>query len=270
MCDLMNTYLGNLEANQRPMDIEKVLLFNEAQRRLIDDLHRGVTAADLVITVTNQSIGSSDGSFDLSGLTYLIRDDNLDIEYVKLYGGKYCHRMSEAEFQAMENAGYYYGDSDPVCIVRGDTLYVRPYAGQTIDIRYRREPFTMALDVASGSIETGASYTVRGYTKVTYNSVEYAADAPFTGVAGKTTYTTEGQGTVECNCELNAVHHLHIVGLACEAWVDESIRGARAYGMAEKYIARMNLQYPETDSFRKGIHRDVSGAPAHFNIYSNG
>ena len=50
--------------------------------------------------------------------------------------------------------------------------------------------------VASGAIAEGMFYRVNGYTTVTYDSVAYATNAIFKGVAGEATYSTSGTGTV--------------------------------------------------------------------------
>ena len=52
-------------------------------------------------------------------------------------------------------------------------------------------------EITSGDIQPGVLYYNNGYTAVTYNGVEYATTVNFTGVAGKSTYTKTGSGTVE-------------------------------------------------------------------------
>ncbi len=52
-------------------------------------------------------------------------------------------------------------------------------------------------DIVSGNIEVGTTYTNNGYTSVTYDGTGYNDTQTFVGVAGVSTYSTAGSGTVE-------------------------------------------------------------------------
>ena len=162
-----------------------------------------------------------------------------------------------------------YTDGQSFTGVSGVTTYTTAgsgvvFATQELEIWYTRRATQMALesgDVASGMIAEGTVYVNSGYTKVTYNSIEYADGLAFVGVNGVTTYTTTGSGSVfvanqdyanvDCEFQSVAVREVIVQLAASVGW--KTIKGGMSrsydfYKSAVIEIERLNLLTSGTDS----------------------
>lgn len=137
-------------------------------------------------------------------------------------------------------------------------------AAQKLEIWYTRRATQMALesgDVASGMIAEGVVYVNHGYTKITYNSIDYADGLAFVGVNGETTYDVTDTGEVfvanqsyaNVNCEFQSANVREIIVklAASVGWgtiKGGMVRSREFYQSAVNDIELLNLLTSGTDS----------------------
>jgi hypothetical protein len=120
------------------------------------------------------------------------KDENDDLLVLNSVDKKiYTTAVSEAVDISMKTKTFAISNDRPE-VIRNIAITYKSAAALTFKI-YSAE------NIASGNIEVDVTYTVQGYTTVTYNGTDYhgATNDTFTGVAGKMTYTTTGTGTVQ-------------------------------------------------------------------------
>lgn len=205
MVSLLGIYLNDLnQAGTEPDEFNpdtRIKLLNMAQDKVCTLIHSDYLVG-LHVLDSNKSLTS--GVLALSGLTYDVFHKNLGIMGVKINAGAFAEQINFQKYRELTIQSRAYAAAAPFYYFMGGSIYLLPTTTTAIDIYYMRKPYDMAFDVASGSIEVDAQYYNDGYTKVTYNSADYASGATFTGVASKTTYTTTGSGYVQCLCELDS------------------------------------------------------------------
>ena len=231
----------------------KLLFLNEGQRQVVKKLKRQLLN-DLDGESLNQTLDEN-GAYDYSGLSPY--GGLKGVDRIKMVDtGKYADRISFSEYREYLNSNIQFYSDRPKYYVRGTNLY-------PIFI-------TDPNDVASGSIAEGQKYKVIDYTSVTYNGTPYTDDQIFTGVAGVTTYTTDGSGSVIVanyidihfrstptalatnpgTCDLETDYHDAILAWALHlAW--ESVGDKRADKEAIKFFAMIkewNDQFPNTET----------------------
>jgi len=96
-------------------------------------------------TIETAKALDANGAFDLSTLTVKILEGERGLLAVKLTGGKYCTFKTDEERRAHEDAVTTFYESEPVHWFVGKKVYVRPFAGKTIDIEYKKQPVPMAF-----------------------------------------------------------------------------------------------------------------------------
>jgi len=101
----------------------------------------------------------------------------------------YSFAVSESVATSIESKSFHLNNNRPE-IVR--YLYITYKSSDALTVKTYVEN-----DIVSGDIQPDASYYVNGYTSVTYNGTAYNDTDSFTGVAGISTYSTAGSGTVE-------------------------------------------------------------------------
>ena len=101
----------------------------------------------------------------------------------------YSFAVNESVATSMESKSFHL-NNDRAEIVRH--IHVTYKSGDALTIKTYSEN-----DVISGNIQPDVVYYVNGYTTVTYAGTVYNDTDTFTGLAGKSTYSTAGSGTVE-------------------------------------------------------------------------
>lgn len=129
-----------------------VYLLNRAQDKLIADL--GVERmTDLHETETGKALNSS-GAFSLQTLPYELWHGLAGIRGIQHTDGKFCNKISFAEYRNDVDWSKTYTDDYPAYYVLGNNIYILPYAGHTIDIYYTHKPLVMALAVSDTGSDT--------------------------------------------------------------------------------------------------------------------
>ena len=275
MFSIMGIALDDLDRSLSPPSLLLTLL-RQSEDRVISKLSRDVVRT-LDTSATSQALNSTTGAFDLSGLSSAVWRKTQGIDAVWLTSGKNCRRVSYEEMKLYVQGGKASSVNDPMYYIRGTTIYVLPFSDQTIDIYYRREPATMELDVASGSIAEGVVYYVHNYTTLTYNSIGYVLGDTFTGVSAVTTYTVTGPATgltpgyVCVNSELEDYLHNIIIGHALEPFITHSSAAKMKYQAAISEIKEINSNHIESDFVKTGKFtyagsNPIRGSSRGFNI----
>lgn len=275
MIGYFRIYTQDTEKNDFSIDFI-IQMLNNNQKRVLSILPRHIFP-ELDTSVLAQSLTS--GAFDLSGLTVSIYNKAQGLTGVKTSGGYFCKRISFDEYRIMidkETQGTFtFETTKPIYYVQGTNIYIKPIP-TTIDLFYMKEPRDMEWDVETGYILENVVYYVVNYTKVTYDTVDYAARKEFTGVA-VTTYTTTappsgaGVGRVMVNCEFSDDIAIIILGLSLEIYVDKFPEARRIYENAITMIRSLG-KYSDSESAKFAVMRGSLGVPGvgagKFNIYN--
>lgn len=125
---------------------DKALLWlNRAQLYVARELDIQLVR-ELHTTATSQALGSSDGSFDITSLSPNAIEGEKGIVAVKITDGKHCTLLPDYRRRSNEDESKTYVSTAPVFWLIGQTMYVSPYSGYTIDIEYKKLPTDMAFD----------------------------------------------------------------------------------------------------------------------------
>jgi len=144
----MEKFLFGLDYGLQFTPQKAVLFLNKAQRRAVTLIRRHFRH-ELDNDFTEQALDEDDGHFDLSTLSPLLFGTYIGIDDIRLTDGKYCTKKSLSEIREIRNAYRTPSTSKPIYHIRGNNIYVEPYASQTIDIYgYRR-----AVDMVLGSVD---------------------------------------------------------------------------------------------------------------------
>lgn len=137
---------GGAERSELAFTADKALRWlNRAQLYVARELDVQFVR-ELHATADSQALGASDGSFDLTGLSPEPIEGEKGILSVQLTGGKHCDLLDDDRRRGNEDSSKTYGSSRPVYWLIGQTMYVRPYSGHTIDLEYKKLPTDMAFD----------------------------------------------------------------------------------------------------------------------------
>jgi len=257
MVDALGVYLNEInQAQDAPDEFPKelrVYLLNQAQNKVVHLIEHGLLTG-LQITTSALSL-TAPGKYDLTELSPVILGRTKGIFGVTHKDGKYCRLVSFDEFMQYTNADFTFLTSDPIMYFLGDEIQIRPFAASdTCVINYIQEPFKMYWNVASGSIVADVEYYNNGYTKVTYDEVEYTNGQTFTGVTGETTYTATGTGFVAANCMFGLTIQEIILDMAASIGFKIGGRANRsltAYNDAITGIEALNLTNKESKEEEK-------------------
>jgi hypothetical protein len=254
MCDLIDLEVYDEDKNRFSPEL-KVDWLNRAQDHILGMINSqyvvSLHAVDVTEAVTLPGgISPTPCTIDFSALTYTVFRKHLGIMGIRNAtgtGGLFLDYLDFNQYRQLISDGHTFATTNPAYMVRGSTIYMYPSTITHVDVYYMREPVNMVYNVASGNIAVGKVYTVTEYPyingstyAVTYNSVAYYDGQSFTGVTGKTTYTTSGVGTVSIPCELEddiqdavveyAMHFGHELNGADQR-ADRKV--ARAYNMVQ-------------------------------------
>ena len=122
---------------------ELLLFINKAQKYLAFELT--IYFVRVLETKVVSQVLDANGAFDLSSLTAAMLEGEKSIISAKLTGGKYCRLLLDDERKENEDKGLSYYKSDPVFYLEGLSLYVKPFADQTLDLCYKKIPTDMAF-----------------------------------------------------------------------------------------------------------------------------
>jgi len=147
MSGLLGDYLNDIKEKNFVSGV-KIVLLNTAQDRLLTLIDRSLIT-DLDLTVTAQALSSTDGSFDLSGLTKKVYNGVQGIDGIRLTGGEFSGKITFEEYKYLSNKGRTFQTDDPKHYFRGVYVFVNPYIGQTIDIYYRQVPTQMVFGTSN-------------------------------------------------------------------------------------------------------------------------
>lgn len=142
MLALLGLYLGDPKQDVFG-PAEKLQMLNQYQGVVIQMLNRHILE-ELDVPLLAQSL-DSEGAFDLSLLVNPVFQKNKGIDGIRLTGGKFCNRISFHEYRKYIDLNKVFTADDPVYILMGSKVYVKPYEGHTIDFYYMREPVLMEL-----------------------------------------------------------------------------------------------------------------------------
>ena len=148
MYDELEARLQPYDTNRDWTPVQLVVLLNRAQRIAVGKLHP-FTTPELVLSQSTLAITS--GYYTLTDLTIDSFRGEAGVIAVQLSNGYYCTLISEEERRANDESSFVYQSTDPKMWFEGNKLYIRPYSGYTIAIRYRGEPTLMALGSPSNT-----------------------------------------------------------------------------------------------------------------------
>jgi len=152
MMNMLGYRIGDADTNlfTNPFRVKSL---NKAQTQMAQLLHPNYLT-ELEVLDTNNTLTS--GSLVITtALTYDVLGGAEGILAVKVYGGKYCKRISMQELKKIENT-YYAGSSDnPLYYIFQNRIYVLPTATTAIDIYYLRKPTDLVypLNADAGTLK---------------------------------------------------------------------------------------------------------------------
>ena len=153
MMNMLGYRIGDADTNlfTNPFRVKSL---NKAQTQMAQLLHPNYLT-ELEALDTNNTL--SNNCVLMSSLDYDVLGGAEGILAVKVYGGKYCKRISMQELKKIENT-YYAGCSDnPLYYIFQNRIYVLPTATTAIDIYYLRKPTDLVYPLNADQADAGAS-----------------------------------------------------------------------------------------------------------------
>ncbi len=144
MIDMAELYLFEvLPGGREAIPAPTTLLLNQSTDRLLTMLKHGIVT-DLDELDEAQALGS-DGEYALSSLSETVWQDMRGIDGIKHTDGAFCNRISFNEFRIQNDQARSWTAEHPAYYARGDSVFILPFSGHTIDVYYRKEPTEMVL-----------------------------------------------------------------------------------------------------------------------------